>query len=107
MKKRSAELARSLHISYPRSDGRLQVLTLEEILKRKEAFEMGYNPNDCPEIRWGAPPGSEEMSSCRRRAPAGQRAKMEQPGSGSKNAFILPPDPRKIFIDFGFLLWHH
>lgn len=78
LQKRSAELARSLHISYPRSDGRLQVLTLEEILKRKEAFEMGYNPNDCPEIRWGAPPGSEEMSTCRRRAPAGQRAKMEQ-----------------------------
>lgn len=78
LKKLSAELARSLHISYPRSDGRLQPLTLEEILKRKEAFEMGYNPNDCPEIRWGAPPGSEEMSTCHRRAPAGQRAKMEQ-----------------------------
>lgn len=78
LQKRSAELARSLHISYPRSDGRLQVLTLEEILKRKEAFEMGYNPNDCPEIRWGAPPGSEEMSTCHRRAPAGQRARMEQ-----------------------------
>jgi len=78
LRKLSAGLARSFQISYPRSDGRLQTLTLEEILKRKEAFEMGYNPNDCPEIRWGAPPGSEEMSSCRRRAPAGQREKMER-----------------------------
>lgn len=78
LKKLSAELAGSLRIAYPRSDGRLQTLTLNEILKRKEAFEMGYNPNDCPEIRWGAAPGSEEMSACRRRAPAGQRARMEQ-----------------------------
>ncbi|MCR4396196.1 MAG: hypothetical protein NUW07_05630 [Candidatus Saccharicenans sp.] len=78
LKELSAQLARSLKISYPRSDGRQQTLTLEEILKRKEAFEMGYNPNDCPEIRWGAPAGSEEMSSCRRRAPAWQRERMEQ-----------------------------
>ncbi|MCX8159653.1 MAG: hypothetical protein N3G18_01820 [Candidatus Saccharicenans sp.] len=78
LQKLSAELASSLYISYPRSDGRLQVLTLEEILRRKEAFEMGYNPNDCPEIRWGARPDSEEMSTCRRRAPAGQREKMER-----------------------------
>lgn len=78
LKKMSTELARRLQIAYPRSDGRLQTLSLEEILKRKEAFEMGYNPNDCPEIRWGAPPGSEERSSCRRQAPAWQRERMEQ-----------------------------
>lgn len=78
LQKLSQELARSLRISYPRSDGRPQILTLAEILRRKEAFEMGYNPNDCPEIRWGAPPGSEEMSGCRRRAPAEQREKMER-----------------------------
>jgi hypothetical protein len=53
-----------------------QTLTIEEILKRKEAFEMAYNPNDCVEIRWGAPDGSEELSSCRRRAPASQQEKM-------------------------------
>ncbi|MGQ9800685.1 MAG: hypothetical protein ACUVRL_03345 [Candidatus Saccharicenans sp.] len=78
LKKLSTELARSLQIAYPRSDGRQQTLSLEEILRRKEAFEMGYNPNDCPEIRWGAPPGSEESASCRRRAPASQRERMEQ-----------------------------
>jgi len=78
LKKLSTEMVRNLQISYPRSDGRRQTLTLEEILRRKEAFEMGYNPNDCPEIRWGAPAGSEEMSSCRRRAPAWQRERMEQ-----------------------------
>lgn len=78
LKKLSTELARRLQIAYPRSDGRLQTLSLEEILKRKEAFEMGYNPNDCPEIRWGAPPGSGERSSCRRQAPVWQRERMEQ-----------------------------
>ncbi len=78
LKELSAELAGSLRIAYPGSDGQLQTLTLNEILKRKEAFEMGYIPNDCPEIRRGAAPGTAEMSACRRRAPAGQRARMEQ-----------------------------
>lgn len=65
-----------LSISYVRTNGSLQMLTVSEILKRKEAFEMGYNPNDGIEIRWGAPEGSTERSSCRRHAPANQLEKM-------------------------------
>jgi len=73
----SATLARELKISYHRSDGSLWTLTLEEIIEREEALEMGYNPNDCVEYRWGASPGTEEYSTCRGLAPASQRQKME------------------------------
>jgi hypothetical protein len=37
---------------------------------------MAYNLNDCVELRWGAAEGSEEASTCKRHAPAAQRAKM-------------------------------
>lgn len=66
-----------LTITYTRSDGSLQKLTLSEILKRRDAFEMAYNPNDGPEIRWGAPENSEERSTCKRQAPASQVEKMK------------------------------
>ena len=65
-----------LSISYTRSNGSKQTLTLAEILKRREAFGMAYNPNDGPEIRWGAPDGSEERSGCKRKVPAGQATTM-------------------------------
>jgi len=65
-------------ISYARSDGREQVLTMAEMIDRLEDLEMGYNPNDCIEIRWGAPEGSAELASCSRRAPEDQRAKMRR-----------------------------
>lgn len=65
-----------LSVTYTRSDGSEQVLTLQEIVNRREAFEMAYNPNDGVEIRWGAPENSEELSKCRRHAPAAQLAKM-------------------------------
>jgi len=65
-----------LSISYFRTDGTEHRLTLGEILKRRVAFEMAYNPNDGIEIRWGAPEGSEERSTCKRRVPAAQLAKM-------------------------------
>jgi hypothetical protein len=61
-----------LSISYIRSDGSSQKLTLGEILKRRDAFEMAYNPNDGIEIRWGAPENSNEMATCHRHAPAKQ-----------------------------------
>ena len=73
-RKRSGELT----ITYTRGDGSKQELTLAEILRRAQAFEMGYNPNDGVEIRWGAPAGSEEMKCCRRRAPAGQLEQMRK-----------------------------
>lgn len=65
-------------IRYTRTDGSPWELSVAELLARKPAFEAAYNPNDCPEIRWGAEPGTDEYSTCRRRAPADQRAKMEQ-----------------------------
>ena len=71
------ERAASLTITYKGSDGSSRVLTLEDIFGRKDAFEMGYNPNDSIEIRWGAPAGSAELKTARRHAPASQIAKMK------------------------------
>jgi hypothetical protein len=61
-----------LSISYTNSNGSLQKLTVGELLKRRDAFEMAYNPNDGIEIRWGAPENSDERASCRRHAPLNQ-----------------------------------
>jgi hypothetical protein len=65
-----------LSITYERTNGAKQTLTLTEILKRKDAFEMAYNPNDCIEIRWGATEKSAECSACRRHVPTSQLEKM-------------------------------
>ncbi len=65
-----------LTITYIRTNGTEQTLTMGEILKRRDAFEMAYNPNDGIEIRWGAPEGSEELSTCKRKVPANQLARM-------------------------------
>ena len=65
-----------LTISYTRTDGSLQKLTLVEILKRRDAFEMAYNPNDGIEIRWGAPENSDERATCHRHTPSNQLEKM-------------------------------
>jgi hypothetical protein len=66
-----------LSVSYTRSDGSLQKLTVNEILKRRDAFEIAYNPNDGVEIRWGAPETSNERATCRRHAPSSQLEKMK------------------------------
>ncbi len=70
------EKVSGLSISYTRSDGSVQKLTLGEILERENAFEIAYNPNDGIEIRWGAPKNSDERASCRRRAPQNQLERM-------------------------------
>jgi hypothetical protein len=70
-----AELA-SRRFAYTRSDGVRQELTLADLVARARALEVAWNPNDCVEIRWGAPEGSEELRSCRRRAPPDQQARM-------------------------------
>jgi hypothetical protein len=67
-----------IEFSYPRSDGSLASVTLAELFNRQSALEAGYNPNDCPEYRWGAPPSSQEFSTCNRRAPQDQANRMEQ-----------------------------
>jgi hypothetical protein len=71
----TSELA-SRKISYTRSDGSQWTLTLKDVLDRAGQFEMAYNPNDCVELRWGAPENSDEASTCKRHAPQAQRAKM-------------------------------
>jgi hypothetical protein len=62
--------------SYPRSDGSPWTLALRDVAERVVDLEMAYNPNDCIELRWGAPAKSEEASTCKRYAPSAQRAKM-------------------------------
>jgi hypothetical protein len=64
--------------SYTRSDGSEWTLALKDVLDRAAELEMAYNPNDCVELRWGAPDKSDEASTCRRHAPAAQRVKMMQ-----------------------------
>lgn len=74
MNRKIAELS----ITYTRTSGQEQILTLEEILNRKDAFEMAYNPNDCIEIRWGAAAKSEECTACRRHVPGWQLENMQK-----------------------------
>ncbi len=71
----ASELA-ARKFSYTRSDGSAWTLTLKDVVDRAAALEMAYNLNDCVELRWGAAEGSAEAATCKRRAPAGQRAKM-------------------------------
>jgi hypothetical protein len=82
----AAEELRKLHdkritergIEYRRSDGSPFKLTVADLLKRKAALEIAYNPNDCVETRWGAAPGSPEAETCKRHAPADQQARMAE-----------------------------
>jgi hypothetical protein len=71
----ASELA-SRKVTYTRSDGSPWTLSVKDVVDRATDFEMAYNPNDCVELRWGAPENSEEGSTCKRRAPQVQRAKM-------------------------------
>jgi hypothetical protein len=80
-----AELERTLaselstrKFTYTRSDGSTWTLALKDVLDREPDLEMAYNPNDCVELRWGAPDKSEEASTCKRHAPLAQRAKMAE-----------------------------
>ncbi len=63
---------------YTRSDGSAWKLSLGDVVARMKAMEMAYNPNDCAELRWGAPEGSEEYATCKRRASNEQQTRMEK-----------------------------
>ena len=67
-----------MDFSYEKSDGVSHRLSLAELFLRIGSLEMGYNPNDCPEVRWGASAGSTEASTCRGKAPSKQRKQMER-----------------------------
>ena len=78
-----AELERALaselsarRFSYTRSDNSMWTLSLKDVVDRAVDLEMAYNPNDCVELRWAAPNKSDEVSTCKRYAPAAQHAKM-------------------------------
>jgi hypothetical protein len=71
----ASELA-ARKFSYTRSDGSQWTLSVKDVVDRATDFEMAYNPNDCVELRWGASENGEEASTCKRRAPQAQRAKM-------------------------------
>jgi hypothetical protein len=71
----AAELA-ARKFSYTRSDGSAWTLALKDVIDRTGDLEMAYNPNDCVELRWGAPQPSDEASTCKRHAPSVQRANM-------------------------------
>src|SRR5215831_12947282 len=73
----ASELA-TRKFSYPRSDGSAWTLTLRDVIDRAVALEMAYSPNDCVELRWGAPAKSDEAATCKRYAPAAQREKMSK-----------------------------
>jgi hypothetical protein len=69
---------RERSVEYHRSDDTPFRLTVADVLARKAGFEMAYNPNDCVEVRWAAPEGSDEIRPCRRHAPEDQRARMTE-----------------------------
>ncbi len=70
--------AETSRFTYTRSDGSTWTLTLADLLARAPLLEMAYNPNDCPELRWGADLASPEGRTCNRRAPPEQQAKMQR-----------------------------
>ena len=72
-----ARRSRERFVRYLRSDGSPWRLSLAEIYARRPGLEIAYNPNDCVERRWGATPGTPDFATCRRRAPAEQRERME------------------------------
>jgi len=73
----ASELA-SRKFSYLRSDGSSWALAVKDVVDRAPLLEMAYNVNDCVELRWGAAPKSDEASTCKKYAPAAQRAKMDK-----------------------------
>lgn len=76
--RRLEDLLAERSFEYAGTRGVRHRLTLADLRARREALEVAYNPNDCPEIRWGAPLGSAELERCGRRAPADQRRRMEE-----------------------------
>jgi hypothetical protein len=78
IEQRHARRIQERSIFYTRTNGSQWELSIAEVLAREPLYEMAYNPNDCAEMRWGAKPGTEEYSTCRRHAPAEQHTKMER-----------------------------
>ena len=56
--KKKADLFSKEVISYKKSNGETVELTLLDVEQR--LFDLSFNPNHAPELRWGAPEGSKE-----------------------------------------------
>jgi hypothetical protein len=78
LEKLHARRVQERSIEYHRSDDSPFKLTVADVLARKSAFEMAYNPNDCVEVRWGASEGTPEITTCKRHSPDDQRARMTE-----------------------------
>ncbi|MFW6087449.1 MAG: hypothetical protein ACODAG_09605, partial [Myxococcota bacterium] len=78
LRERLREELRERPFEYTRSDGSTWKLTLADVVDRQETMEMAYNPNDCAEIRWAAPEGTDEHATCERHAPSPQRERMRE-----------------------------
>jgi hypothetical protein len=73
-----AQQIRERSVEYRRSDGSTFRLTVADVLARRAALEMAYNPNDCVETRWGATSEMADFATCKRSAPDDQRARMQE-----------------------------
>ena len=76
LEQRVGQELRDRKFKYTRSDGSDWELTLADVVDRQIPLEMAYNPNDCVELRWGAPLASAEASTCQAHAPEAQLEKM-------------------------------
>lgn len=66
-------------MSYKKSDGQSVPLTLIDLEER--LYDLSFDPNHPPELRWGAPYGSEERASAPERytpVPNGEKIPMEE-----------------------------
>src|SRR5581483_2272087 len=63
MQKVLADELAARKFSYTRSDGSAWTLALKDVIDRAGDLEMAYNPNDCVELRWGAPRASDEAAT--------------------------------------------
>ena len=73
-----ADELKKRRVEYVRSDGSSFGLTIGDVVERAASFEVAYNPNDCPEHRWGALEASDEVSTCKMHAPWKQVARMRK-----------------------------
>lgn len=78
LEKLHEEQIRERSVEYRRSDGSPFRLTVADVLVRRTALEMAYNPNDCVEVRWGATPETADFATCKRHAPDEQRTRMQE-----------------------------
>ncbi len=66
---RQRELAGTMEVRNVGSDGEMRRRTVADLVGDPDFLSHGYNPNDCPERRWG----EASTAACSRQAPPEQR----------------------------------